>query len=204
MFNPVTLASQKITLEPLTIAHLDAFQLAGNFEQVWQHMPMNRCKDQETARQWLNIALKEMAQGKEIGFATIDKASNTLVGSTRMIRLNSTHKKLEIGYTFITPKFQRSYVNSHAKFLMLQHAFEHLGMVRVEICTHEDNQQSRTAIARIGGQFEGILRKHRRNPDNSYRNTAMFSITDDDWPQVKQALLATGSSEQEFYHSQVA
>ena len=165
---------------------------------------MNRCKNIDTTKQWLNTALEEMDQGKEIGFATIDKATNTLVGSTRMIRLDTTHKRLEIGYTFITPAFQRSYVNSHAKFLMLQHAFEHLGMVRVEICTHENNLQSRTAIARIGGQFEGILRKHRRNPDDSYRNTAMFSITNDDWPQVKQALLATGSSEQEFYHTQIA
>lgn len=200
MFKPVTLASQKVILEPLTFAHLEAFQLAGNFEQVWQHMPMNRCKNIDITKQWLNTALEEMAQGREIGFATIDKATNTLVGSTRMIRLDTLHRKLEIGYTFITPAFQRSYVNSHAKFLMLQHAFEHLSMVRVEICTHEQNQQSRTAIARIGGQFEGILRKHRRNPDGSYRNTAMFSITDEEWPKVKEHLINTGKSAQEFYH----
>lgn len=198
MFVPTTLESSLIKLIPMTMAHLEEFRLAGNFAEIWQHMPMNRCENISLAKSWMENAIEEMASGNQLAFVTIDKKSNQLIGSTRMIRLDKVNKKLEIGYTFITPKYQRSYVNSHAKFLMLQHAFEHLAIARVEICTHENNQQSRTAIARIGGQFEGILRKHRRNPDNSYRNTAMFSILDEEWPAVKQQLLRTGRNEAEF------
>jgi len=163
-------------------------------------MPINRCQDEETARAWLKMAVDDMAAGRQLAFVTIDKKSNNVIGSTRLFALDKQHKKLELGHTFITPKFQRSYVNSHAKYLMLQHAFEVLKMARVEICTHENNQQSRKAIARIGGQFEGVLRKHRRAPNGDYRSTAMFSITDDEWPQVKQQLLASGKNHEEFIH----
>jgi RimJ/RimL family protein N-acetyltransferase len=201
MFTAINLESTLIRLVPITMEHLTDFRIAGNYPQVWQHMPMNRCEDEGTSRAWLQTAIDDMAAGKQLAFVTIDKQSNTVIGSTRLFSVDEQHKKLELGYTFITPKFQRSYVNSHAKYLMLQHAFEVLNMVRVEICTHENNQQSRNAIARIGGQFEGILRKHRRAPNGDYRNTAMFSITDDEWPQVKAALLKTGQNPQEFNYA---
>jgi len=200
MFTAVTLETSLIRLEPMTIEHLASFRLAGNFPQVWQHMPINRCKDEQTARAWLQTAIDDMTAGKQLAFITIDKQSNSVIGSTRLFSLDQQHNKLELGHTFITPEFQRSYVNSHAKYLMLQYAFEELNIARVEICTHENNQQSRKAIARIGGQFEGILRKHRRAPNGDYRNTAMFSITDDEWPQVKQRLLTSGRNQEEFIH----
>jgi len=200
MFTAITLETSFIRLEPMTIEHLAGFRLAGDFPNVWQHMPINRCKDEQTAREWLQIAIDEMAAGKQLAFVTIDKQSNKVIGSTRLFSLDKQHNKLELGHTFITPEFQRSYVNSHAKYLMLQHAFEVLKMARVEICTHESNQQSRNAIARIGGHFEGVLRKHRRAPNGNYRNTAMFSITDDEWPQVKQHILASGKNHGEFIH----
>lgn len=200
MFTAVTLETSFIKLEPMTMEHLAGFCIAGNFSQVWQHMPINRCKDEQTARAWLQTAIDDMAAGKQLAFITIDKQSNTVIGSTRLFGLDQQHNKLELGHTFITPEFQRSFVNSHAKFLMLQYAFEELNIARVEICTHENNQQSRKAIARIGGQFEGVLRKHRRAPNGDYRNTAMFSITDDEWPQVKQRLLASGKNQEEFIH----
>jgi len=200
MFTAINLESKLIRLEPLTMKHLTDICLAGNYPQVWQHMPINRCKDEQTARAWLQTAIDDMAAGKQLALVTIDKQSNSVIGSTRLFSLDQQLKKLELGHTFITPEFQRSYVNSHAKYLMLQYAFEELKMVRVEICTHENNQQSRKAIARIGGHFEGIIRKHRRAPNGDYRNTAMFSITDDEWPQVKQKLLASGKVQEEFIH----
>ena len=126
------------------------------------------------------------------------KKTNKVIGSTRLFRFNEKDKAIELGHTFITPEFQRSYVNSHAKYLMLKHAFEQLKMVRVEICTHENNQQSRNAIARIGGKFEGVLRKNRRAPNGDYRNTALFSIIDEEWSQVKQHLLNSGKNPEEF------
>ena len=200
MLNLTTLQSSLIKLRPMTMSDLAGFRAAGNFSQVWQHMPVNHCQDNNTAKAWLFEAINEMAQGKQLAFVTINKANNKIVGSTRLFRVNEKDNAIEIGHTFITPEYQRGYVNSHAKFLMLQHAFEVLGMVRVEICTHENNQQSRHAIARIGGIFEGILRKNRRAPDGSYRNTALFSITDEEWPQVKANLLKTGKNDEEFYY----
>ena len=200
----ITLETRLIKLVPLTMQHLEGYCLAGNYPQVWQHMPINRCQSQEIAKPWLAEAIKKMDQGLELAFVIINKVSekesDTVIGSTRLFRYNDNDKTIELGHTFITPDFQRSHVNSHAKYLMLKHAFEQLKMVRVEICTHENNQQSRNAITRIGGQFEGILRKHRRAPNGDYRNTALFSIIDEDWPQVKQQLLATGKSQEEFIH----
>lgn len=197
---PTTLETSLIKLEPMNLHHLNGFCSAGNYPQVWQHMPINRCQSLEVATAWMNEAIDEMSQGLQIAFVTIDKKSNNIIGSTRLFRCNNKDKSIEIGHTFISPDFQRSYVNSHAKYLMLKHAFEHLGMARVEICTHENNQQSRHAIARIGGHFEGILRKHRRAPNGDYRNTALFSIIDDEWPKVKQHLLSTGKNQEEFSH----
>ncbi|GAA0821097.1 GNAT family protein [Colwellia asteriadis] len=198
MLTKTILESQLIKLEPMTLAHLNDFYFAGKSPKVWQHMPTNRCQDKATAQAWMQIAINEMSQGQQLAFITRDKVSNTVVGSTRLFRLNQQDKTIEIGHTFITPSYQRSYVNSHAKFLMLQYAFEVLGMVRVEICTHENNQQSRSAITRIGGTFEGILRKHRRSPCGYSRNTAIFSIIDDEWPKIKAHLLKSGKSEEEF------
>ncbi|TPH18020.1 GNAT family N-acetyltransferase [Litorilituus lipolyticus] len=200
MFEPTVLETSLVKLTPMTLDHLREFRLAGNYPEVWQHMPMNRCETDELAMAWMSDAINDMNNGKQLAFVTLDKKTNQVIGSTRFIRQDREHRKLEIGYTFITPKFQRSYVNSHAKFLMLQHAFEQLGIARVEICTHENNQQSRTAIARIGGKFEGILRKHRRSPNGEYRNTAMFSIIDEQWPEVKKRLLNTGNTVEEFFH----
>ena len=200
----ITLETSLIKLVPMTMQHLEGYCLAGNYPQVWQHMPINRCQNQDIAKPWLAEAIKKMDQGLELAFVIINKVSekesDTVIGSTRLFRYNDNDKTIELGHTFITPDFQRSHVNSHAKYLMLKHAFEQLKMVRVEICTHENNQQSRNAITRIGGQFEGILRKHRRAPNGDSRNTALFSIIDEDWPQVKQQLLSTGKSPEEFIH----
>ncbi len=200
MLKPTTLETKRIKLVPMTIADLDGFCLAGNYPEVWQHMPVNPCQNKEVAFSWMSEAIAAMAQGKQIAFITIDKTTNSIIGSTRLLRLNEADKAIEIGHTFITPKFQRSYVNSHAKYLMLRYAFENLHMARVEICTHENNQQSRNAITRIGGHFEGILRKHRRAPNGAYRNTALFSIIDEDWPEIKQKLLTSGKNKAEFCH----
>lgn len=200
LLKPVTLETSLLKLVPMTLAHLNGYCLAGNYPQVWQHMPINRCQSHDIAKSWMEEAIDEMEQGQQLAFITIDKKTEAIIGSTRLFRLNEKDHSIELGHTFITPDFQRSYVNSHAKFLMLQHAFETLKMVRVEICTHENNQQSRTAIGRIGGHFEGVLRKHRRTPNGQYRNTALFSIIDEEWPRVKQQLLLSGKSQEEFYH----
>jgi len=197
---PITLETSLIKLVPMSLQYLDDYCLAGDYPQVWQHMPVNRCQNSEIAQAWMQEAIDEMSQGLQLAFITIDKKTDKVIGSTRLFRYNEKDKMIELGHTFITPDFQRSYVNSHAKYLMLKHAFEHKKMARVEICTNENNEQSRNAIARIGGHFEGVMRKHRRSPDGNYRNTALFSIIDNEWSQVKNKLLATGKTEKEFEH----
>jgi len=200
ILQPITLETHLIKLVPMTMQHLSAYCLAGNYPEVWQHMPINRSASHDIARPWMQEAIDEMSQGRQIAFVIIDKAIDKVIGSTRLFRCNEKDKSIELGHTFITPDFQRTYVNSHAKYLLLKHAFELLNLTRVEICTNENNQQSRNAIARIGGHFEGVLRKHRCGPNGDYRNTAMFSIIDDEWPKVKAALLNTASNAEEFHY----
>jgi len=198
MLKRITLESELIKLEPITMAHLSDFCKAGNFAEVWRYMQSNPCENIEITRTWISYMIDEMDTGSQIAFVIINKQSNKIVGSTRLFRVNEVDRALEIGHTFISPEFQRSHVNSHAKYLLLEYVFETLDFTRVEICTHENNLQSRRAIARIGGQFEGILRKNRCAGDGSYRNTALFSIINNEWPQVKANLLKTGQCKEVF------
>ncbi|QUM80258.1 GNAT family N-acetyltransferase [Moritella sp. 5] len=198
MLKRITLESELIKLEPITMAHLSDFCKAGNFAEVWRYMQSNPCEHIEITRTWISYMIDEMDTGSQIAFVIINKQSNKIVGSTRLFRVNEVDRALEIGHTFISPEFQRSHVNSHAKYLLLEYVFETLDFTRVEICTHENNLQSRRAIARIGGQFEGILRKNRCAEDGSYRNTALFSIINNEWPQVKANLLKTGQCKEVF------
>lgn len=119
----------------------------------------------------------------------IDRASGKIVGSTRYCSIDHDNKGIEIGFTFIRPEFQRGYVNSHAKYLLLRHAFESFGAIRVQFRTHEHNQKSRNAITRLGATFEGVIQHQRIQSDGSVRNTAQFSITNRQWPTIKIKLL---------------
>ena len=185
---PVTLCSDKVTLRPLALEDTVSFYEAGNDPQLWEWVIPNQCESLTTARQWIESSLESLKQGEHIPFVIIDNSSNRIIGSTRYCSIVSADRGIEIGFTFIAADFQRSYVNTHAKFLLLQHAFEQLGAIRVQLKTHENNQRSRKAIARIGGVFEGIVRHQRIQSDGSIRNTALFSITHLEWPQVKATL----------------
>jgi RimJ/RimL family protein N-acetyltransferase len=192
MFNPqpITLSTDRIELQPLGLNHAEAFHLATNDDAIWTWMVPNPCKTIEATQKWIAAALAERDAGRQVPFITIDRASGKLIGSTRYLNIMRADKGIEIGHTWITPEFQQSYVNSHAKYSMLQHAFETLGAIRVEFKTHESNQKSRNAILRLGAQFEGIMRQQRILPNGNLRNTALFSIIDGEWPQVKQQLLS--------------
>ncbi len=186
---PVVLHSDKVTLRPLTLEDAEGFFHAGCDPKLWQWVVPNHCESLETVRNWIEVSLKALENQEQVPFVIVDRVSNQIVGSTRYCSIESADRGLEIGFTFISPEFQRSYVNTHAKFLLLQHAFEILGAIRVQLKTHENNLQSRKAIARIGGVFEGILRHQRIQSNGSIRNTALFSITNEEWPQVKTRLL---------------
>ena len=185
---PVTLSTNKVTLRPLIAEDLAAFYQAGAFSEIWRWMSPNRCSSIAAAKSWLTETEDKVKKREHIAFAIIDNKTNTLLGSTRYCSISVENRNIEIGFTFITPKYQQSYVNTHAKYCLLKHAFETLSAIRVEFKTCENNNKSRQAITRLGAKFEGILRNQRILPDGSYRNTAIFSVINDEWPMVKQNL----------------
>jgi len=121
-------------------------------------------------------------------FVTIIKATGQLVGSTRFWKVDRKNRKLEIGSTWLSTAWQKTFVNTEAKYLMLRYAFETLNCVRVQLTTDEINQKSRNAILRLGAKQEGIVRNERIMPDGRKRNSVRFSIIDDEWPEVKARL----------------
>lgn len=186
----LTLKSQqtdKLLLAPLEDKHLGGLYQAGQYTQIWRWVLMNYTETQQTLNDWfINTAQFDAEQ--QIVFAIIDKASEQVLGTTRLFRLDKHNRSAEIGHTFIGTPWQRSFVNTHAKYLLLRYAFDELGLVRISFNTHEKNQKSRNAITRLGARFEGIAYKDRLLADGSYRNTAKFSIIDQQWATIKLQL----------------
>ena len=186
--SPTVLQGEAVRLEPLTLDHLDALLEAGADPDIWRYMPSNGAT-RDGMREFIETALASQKAGTALAFATVDAASGRPVGSTRFGNIVPEHKRVEIGWTWITPRFQRTAINTEAKFLMLRHAFEELGCNRVELKTNSENARSRAAILRIGAKEEGILRRHMINPDGSLRDTVYFSVITPEWPDVKANLL---------------
>ncbi len=186
---PVILSTDKVTLRPLNESHLEAFYQAGAFPEVWRWSLPDKCTSLATAKAWLQYSQDMADKGEHIPFVIFDNKTEELVGSTRYCTIKKEDRNLEIGFTFITPKYQRSYINTHAKYCLLKHAFEDLNAIRVEFKTHEKNEKSRNAISRLGAKFEGILRNQRILSDGTIRNTAIFSIIDQEWQAVKKSMI---------------
>jgi len=185
---PITLSNDVVTLIPMTMDYVEDFYKAGIDDIVWKWVPPHKCATIETAKEWVAYSLEQVAKGEQVMFGIIDNASGQFVGSTRYCTIDVENSGIEIGYTFVNPQFQRSKINSNAKLLLLTHAFETLGAVRVQLRTHEKNQKSRNAISRLGLKFEGILRHHRLLSTGEYRDTALFSLLNSEWPQAKSNL----------------
>src|SRR5205823_9475171 len=184
---PVTLEGRYVRLEPLAREHLDGIIAAGSFEEIWRWLSV-RPVGREGFERWMDAALSARDAGTELPFTTIGVASGEIVGATRYLNIAPESRRLEIGWTWITPRMQRSYVNTEAKYLQLRHCFEELGCRRVELKTDRRNEKSRNAMLRIGAQFEGIARKQMLTFDGTNRDNAWFAIIDDDWPAVKARL----------------
>lgn len=175
-------------LEPLSPDHLDPLCVVGLDEEIWKwHAQRIRSRDEMAA--YVRHALQAQARGEVLPFATIDRAGGVVVGSTRYMNIDLPHRRLEIGSTWIARPWQRTAINTEAKLLMLRHAFETVGCHRVELKTDALNEQSRTAIRRLGAVEEGILRKHMVIASGRVRDTVYFSITDDEWPSVEARLI---------------
>lgn len=187
--SPISLETEKVCLRPLASHDFDDFLAQGQDQNLWHWLLDNYCLNGKKLTNWFNLATYHPM--KQLPLVIIDKASGEFAGSTRLFNLDFNNHKMEIGHTFVISKYQRSYVNSHAKFLLLEHAFETLGAQRVELRTHELNTRSRNAIARLGASFEGIIRQDRKLVDGSFRNSALFSIVKEEWPALKQQQLTS-------------
>ena len=189
----VTLEGRHVRLEPMAHARASAIVAAlaeaAADGAMWESK-VTSIPRPEGARAYVDTALKEMDAGVSLPFVTIDRASGRAVGSTRFMNIEAPHRRLEIGTTWIGRSFQRTAINTEAKYLMLRHAFETLKCIAVDLRTHEKNAQSRAAIERLGATLDGLLRNHRIMPDGSLRNTATYSIIDAEWPAVKARLEA--------------
>ena len=151
---------------------------------------MTLIRTREEMKSYIGTALKWQEQGTALPFVIIDNASGKIVGSTRYANVDHDNRRLEIGWTWIASPWQRTAINTEAKFLLLLHAFEVLGCNRVEFKTDSINQQSRSALLRIGAKEEGILRNHMITPLGQIRHSVYFSVILEEWPGVKQKLSA--------------
>ena len=167
--------------------HHAALCAVGLDDELWRWIP-TPVRTPEDMRAYMELAFRAQAEGSALPFTTIDLASGQVAGCTRFAAIERAHRRLEIGWTWIGRAWQRTAVNTEAKYLMLRHAFETLGAHRVELKTDSLNQQSRRAILRLGAVEEGTFRKHMITHAGRIRHTVYFSILDDEWPAVKARL----------------
>lgn len=185
---PVLLEGRHVRLEPLERRHAAGLFASSHDPAIWQWLLIRPFEVLADAEGWVDDALAMQTSGDEIPWATIRRSDGAIVGTTRFLEIRRAHCTLEIGHTWITADARRTAVNTEAKLLQLRHAFEDLGAVRVQLKTDERNEPSRRAIARIGGVFEGILRKYQTRYDGYVRNTALFSLVAAEWPAARANL----------------
>ena len=183
------LTGRTLRLEPLGPEHAAGLAAVGLDPELWR-ITMTRFETPTDVDRYIATALQEREAGAGVPFATVLQADGRVVGSTRFGAIVPEHRRAEIGWTWIARPWQRSAVNTEAKYLMLRHAFEVWNLVRVEFKTDVLNAASRDAILRLGAKEEGIFRKHLRAPDPRWRDSVYFSIIDDEWPAVKAGLEA--------------
>jgi len=183
------LAGRHVRLEPLSLEHLDGLCAVGLDESLWQWIPAP-VHNREEMRKYIETALDEQQRGISMPFATLLRKADQVAGSTRFANMDLKNRRVEIGWTWIGLPWQRTAVNTEAKYLMLEYAFETLGCLRVEFKTDALNEQSCRAILRLGAKQEGIFRKHRITASGRVRDTVYFSILDHEWPSVRVCLQA--------------
>ncbi|MBM4160699.1 MAG: GNAT family N-acetyltransferase [Ignavibacteria bacterium] len=184
---PLTLEGTYVRLEPLSLEHLDALCDGGLDPSLWQ-WTTNIIRTPEEMREYIEEALDQQQQGTALPFATIERSSGRAIGSTRFGNIDKGHRRVEIGWTWVMQPWQRTPINTESKYLMLKHAFETLGCIRVEFKTDSLNEPSRVALRRIGAKEEGILRNHMITYTGRIRHSVYYSILDSEWPRIKSEL----------------
>jgi len=182
------LESERVHLQPLAARHLDDLVVAAAAPEIWRYLPFAPLTTRAAVEAWFAAAQRDEAAGASVPFAIIDKHSGRAVGSTRYLDIRRADRGLEIGATWLGVAAQRTPINTHCKYLLLCHAFDGLGALRVQLKTDNRNEASKRAIARIGASFEGLLRCERLNWDGHIRDSAYFSVVHSEWPRVKAQL----------------
>ena len=186
---PITLTGRSVELRPLHMNHLDALCEVGLEPALWRHT-VSQITTRGELERYLRTALDEQAAGRSLPFVLVSRADQVIVGSTRYGNIDRPNRRVEIGWTWVAPRWQRTSINTEAKLLLLRHAFETLGCMRVEFKTDRLNEQSRTALQRIGAVEEGTFRRHMLTQSGRWRDSVYFSIVAEDWPAVREALEA--------------
>jgi len=186
---PVPLEGTYVRLEPLAESHFQGLSEVAFDPELWR-LNVNTIRTLEELKSSIDGMLEAQAAGNMLPFVTIERATRRAIGATRFMNIEPAHRRLEIGGTWIAKPWQRTAINTEAKYLMLRHAFEELGCVRVELKTDALNEQSRRAILRISAKEEGTLRQHTITWTGRARDSVYFSILDREWPQVKAELEA--------------
>jgi N-acetyltransferase len=185
---PVTLEGTHVRLEPLALTHQPALAEIGLDEELWRWVPSLQVRTAEDMTAYIAHALAERDAGRALPFATVDRATGRVIGSTRYTAIEPRHRRVEIASTWLGRAWQRTAANTEAKYLKLRHAFETLGCVRVELKTDALNERSRAAIRRIGAREEGTLRQHMITVSGRLRDTVYYSVLDSEWVAVKAEL----------------
>jgi len=176
-----------VTLVPMTSKHNDALVEAASDGKLWE-LWYTGVPSPSTVNEHVASALNEHEADRALAFVVVENTSGTIIGSTRYLNAKSDHRRLEIGNTWYSARFQRTRVNTECKLLLLGHAFEQLKAIAVEFRTHWHNHASRAAISRLGAKQDGVLRNHQIGADGIYRDTVVFSIIEAEWPAAKKAL----------------
>ncbi|MGI8812185.1 MAG: GNAT family N-acetyltransferase [Pyrinomonadaceae bacterium] len=184
---PVILRGVTVTLRPMKIEDVAELYRAGSDEKLWK-WTANFVANEGEMRVYVEKALHDAARGSSLPFVTSDTERGDIIGSTRFGNIDRVNRKVEIGWTWITPDHQRTAVNTEAKLLMLTHAFEVWKCIRVELKTDAFNSKSRNAMIRIGATEEGTLRNHMITDSGRFRDSVYFSIIEGEWPAVKEKL----------------
>jgi RimJ/RimL family protein N-acetyltransferase len=185
---PIVLEGVNARLEPLEAKHAEGLFAIGQDETIWRYLLRPKLVSLDDARNFVDEAVKVAATGTQLPFAIIDQKCNRVAGSTRYLDIRASDRAIEIGSTWLGREFQRTAINTECKYLLLRHAFEELGAVRVTLKTDGRNEQSQRAIERLGAVREGVLRKHMILWDGYIRDTVYYSILDSEWPDVKRRL----------------
>jgi N-acetyltransferase len=181
------LENDLVLVRPIEMEDEQALAEVATDERIWEHIA-HTLATKEDVKQYVAEQVKLIDKGERLVFVVIDKMTNKIIGSTSIYDISNQHAHCEVGSTWLSPTYWRTVVNTNCKYLLLRYIFEELQLERVQLKTDNLNERSQNAIERIGAKFEGRLRSHMRRKDGSMRDTMLYSIIREEWPEVKAML----------------